>query len=243
MLKYFLFSSILFHLTLVALVGGSFTTEDIRSTAWSTHIVTLEGLSGLSGTGQDKASKEDKGIIASPKPRGENIGLRKAPQHDGADPSGQAEKTLKKTETSQADGANPTAGGLERGQGQDVGHMAGGVADTNVTRIPRGQGGFGKGAKGFGIGKTSTLPVALHEVQPVYPHRARQRNITGKVIISCTVNVDGSVADLVVIESFPRGVFDKSACAALKHWSFRPAIHQGRPAASRITVPFRFELD
>jgi len=236
MLKRFLFLSITLHLSLLLLVMGSFTDGDIASMAWSTYDVTLVGVSGMGGTGVANAEKADKERITSSKPRSTHSPRKQTPQKQATVKTELPKSTATKKSTSHNKPIKSRAGGRQQSAGE--GHI-----DSTPTGLPHGQGGFGQGHKGAGIGETNTLPVALRQVQPVYPRRARQRNITGKVIISCTVKVDGSVINPVVIESSPKGIFDKCACAALKQWTFRPALRQGSPVTSTITVPIRFELN
>lgn len=244
MLKYFLFSSIILHLSLGAFIVFSSTKAEVRSTTWSTYEVTLLGTSGMGGTGIANAEKTSKGLITSPKPRNKHSALKEKASKQNTGESNQSKRkspdnislhagsTISQTDALQKWTDNGNSMTAERG-----------LTESDPNGIPHGQGGFGHGHKRDGIGKTNTIPVAIHQVRPEYPRRARQRSITGKVVISCIVNIDGSVADPIIIKSSPEGIFDKCACTALKHWKFRPALHQGRPISSRITIPFRFELN
>lgn len=244
MLKYFLFSSIILHLSLGAFIGFSSTKAEVRSTTWSTYEVTLLGTSGMGGTGIASAEKASKGLISSPKPRNKQSALKKTASKQNMGEFSQSKgKSSDNSSLQTGSTINQTAALQKRTENGNNMTPEGGLTDSAPNGIPHGQGGFGHGQKKDGIGNTNTIPVAIHQIRPEYPRRARQRSITGKVVISCIVNTDGSVADPIIITSSPEGVFDKCACTALKHWKFRPALHQGRPIASRITVPFRFELN
>lgn len=69
----------------------------------------------------------------------------------------------------------------------------------------------------------------------LYPKAAR---IAGTDLFSClevTVNVDGSVSDIVVVEpGDPR--FDDAAKAAVGQWRYQPARKEGQPVAIRMRV-------
>ncbi len=75
-------------------------------------------------------------------------------------------------------------------------------------------------------------PKARHRV---YPKAAR---IAGTDLFSClevTVNTDGSVSDIVVVEPDDRK-FDEAAKAAVAQWRYLPARKEGQPVAIRMRV-------
>ncbi|HOZ05322.1 MAG TPA: energy transducer TonB, partial [Arenimonas sp.] len=56
---------------------------------------------------------------------------------------------------------------------------------------------------------TSSALVAISTPQPAYPAEAIRGGITGSVEVEFLVNRDGSVSDVKVIKSNPRGTFDR----------------------------------
>jgi TonB family protein len=85
-----------------------------------------------------------------------------------------------------------------------------------------------------------------HDVKPafpiVYPSPDFSRTdlplgYQGDVIVEVTIERDGSVGDLKVIQGVSRGV-DELAMAAVRNWRFRPAILDGSPIASKHDVHF-----
>ena len=78
---------------------------------------------------------------------------------------------------------------------------------------------------------------------PKYPAAAADAKVTGKVILVVEVAADGSVSDVQVETSEPRGVFDAAAVEAARKWNFDPAVRNGRPVAGRVRVPVWFEMD
>jgi TonB family protein len=83
----------------------------------------------------------------------------------------------------------------------------------------------------------------IHSVDPVYPPAALRDHVEGWVELSFTITESGSVSDIEVVDSAPRGVFESAASAALEQWRFRPRLANGQPVAHRSTVTLRFSVD
>jgi len=64
--------------------------------------------------------------------------------------------------------------------------------------------------------------VAVSTPQPVYPPEARRQRTTGEVTVAFTVNADGSVSNVDVLSSKPRGVFERPVQNAVRKWRFAP---------------------
>jgi len=86
-------------------------------------------------------------------------------------------------------------------------------------------------------------PVPRSTPIPVYPERAKQRSIEGRVLASVLVGTDGRVKNLAILESAPAGVFDAAVEAALKNWIFEPAKYKGQPVQTWVNIPFPFRLN
>ena len=76
---------------------------------------------------------------------------------------------------------------------------------------------------------------------PLYPKEAAEHNLSGKVVLLVDVNADGSVADAIVEQSEPGGVFDAQALAAVKKWQFTPGMKDGKPVGGQVRVPIEFD--
>lgn len=93
---------------------------------------------------------------------------------------------------------------------------------------------------------TAPLPVGgevkpaqlLKSVPPVYPSLAKAQHITGNVTIDALVDTSGSVADLKVISGPP--LLYRAALDAVKQWKYNPAVLDGQPTASHLTVTVQF---
>ena len=80
----------------------------------------------------------------------------------------------------------------------------------------------------------------IKETMPVYPPMARTARVEGVVVLEGTINVNGGVENLHVVSGHPMLIDE--AIRAVKKWKYRPAILNGQPTPSPITVTVRFVL-
>ncbi len=78
----------------------------------------------------------------------------------------------------------------------------------------------------------------LKRVAPTYPMIARQRRLSGVVVVQAEVGKDGKVSNMQLISGPP--VFREAAFEALKQWRFKPATLNGQPIeqATQIRMDF-----
>jgi protein TonB len=89
---------------------------------------------------------------------------------------------------------------------------------------------------------TDTLPQPKLKSPFIYPKGAKSKGVTGYVVLSVLVEVDGAVDKVEVVESSPEGVFDESAIAGIKNWRFSPGLQQGKPVKTWVKQKIRFSL-
>ncbi len=94
----------------------------------------------------------------------------------------------------------------------------------------------------FGMDEVDEKPRVLQKVNPVYPHRAKRRNIKGKVTVKFLVSVSGDVTKPSVVEAKPEGVFEQSVLQAIQRWRFKPGYYQGKPVPTWVILPIQFNL-
>jgi iron complex outermembrane recepter protein len=82
-------------------------------------------------------------------------------------------------------------------------------------------------------------PVVVHHVDAVYPPSALGERKHADVVLTVTVDADGHVSKVDVIESGGPDL-DEAATVAAREWTFVPAMRDGKPVASRIKMPFHF---
>ncbi len=86
------------------------------------------------------------------------------------------------------------------------------------------------------------MPELIQSPPPVYPQTAVERRWEGTVLLRLAVTAEGRVGGVEVIESSGHRVLDGEAARAVRAWRFVPALRDGRPAASFVRLPVRFEL-
>jgi protein TonB len=75
-----------------------------------------------------------------------------------------------------------------------------------------------------------------------YTQEARSNGVEGRLILRITVGADGSVTD-VQVQGSVDAALDAAAVAAVKTWTFKPAMRCGKAMAGGVfTLARRFEL-
>lgn len=92
----------------------------------------------------------------------------------------------------------------------------------------------------------SDAPVSASElrrinyVAPEYPPRALDQLLSGWVDLEFTVNAQGRVQDIVVLDAEPGNVFNSAAIAAARRWRYDPVVRNGEPVSLRARQRVRF---
>jgi TonB family protein len=60
----------------------------------------------------------------------------------------------------------------------------------------------------------------LHHAEPVWPEKALINKVHGSVTMSFSIKLDGSVHNILVTESSPKGVFEQTEKKALSQWRY-----------------------
>ena len=78
---------------------------------------------------------------------------------------------------------------------------------------------------------------------PAYPRMAKQRGITGTVLLQVLVGIDGRPLEVTVAQSSGNRELDEAARAqVLRRWSFQPASKNGQAVQAIGMVPIEFAL-
>jgi periplasmic protein TonB len=128
-------------------------------------------------------------------------------------------------------------GGIEGGV---VGGVAGGVPGGLVGMPPPPPPPPAPPAGPVHIGGQVKAPALLRRIEPVYPDVAVLAKLTGVVVLEATVDTDGAVTSVRVLQS--RGVLDKAAIGAVKQWQYTPLVLNGIPTSFVLTVTLNFAL-
>lgn len=76
-----------------------------------------------------------------------------------------------------------------------------------------------------------------------YPQWARDKGISGQVVLGLLINQFGQIESIKKISSTPEGVFDQVAMAYLKSWEFEPAQFQGNSVRVWAIQKVTFKLN
>lgn len=111
--------------------------------------------------------------------------------------------------------------GVRPGENPTVGNVrpdfirVGGPSFTGLTR---------GGGAAMGVDRDVT---PLIRVDPVYPPSLEGRGIEGSVRVQFDVTPAGTVRNVIVVASEPRGAFDEAALEAIARWRYNPRIVNG----------------
>lgn len=127
------------------------------------------------------------------------------------------------------------------GKGGNVGGGTGaGIGDGTGSGLGPGSGG-GTGGGVYRPGSGIDPPRLLREVKADYTEEARQRGISGEVVMEIVVRRDGSVGDVKVLQGLGGGLNDR-AVQAVRQWHFSPAHKQNEAVDVMVEVAVEFKL-
>ncbi len=90
------------------------------------------------------------------------------------------------------------------------------------------------------ISEGVTEPALIRKIAPTYPMQARSERLSGKVVLSATIDADGSIRDVAVVSGSP--ILADSAAKAVRQWRYSPAMLNGTPVAIQKQITFLFTL-
>lgn len=82
----------------------------------------------------------------------------------------------------------------------------------------------------------------VRAVQPDYPPDAYRSRAQGWVEVEFTVGADGSVSNASVVNSEPSRIFNNAALNAIKRWTFKPKMDNGKAVDDRLRRRIEFKL-
>jgi len=84
-------------------------------------------------------------------------------------------------------------------------------------------------------------PRAIYAPDPEYTEKARRMKISGTVVLSLIVGIDGLPRDVKVEKGLGYGL-DEKALEAARKWKFQPAVKDGQPFEKQIRLSMSFRL-
>jgi periplasmic protein TonB len=124
-------------------------------------------------------------------------------------------------------------GGVGTGEGTGIGEGTG-------SGIGEGSGG-GTGGGPYRPGSGVTPPRLLREVRADYTDQARRAGIEGEVLLEITVQRDGTVGDIRLLQGLGGGLNER-AMQAVREWRFAPAQLRGTNVDVIVEVAVEFRL-
>ncbi len=89
--------------------------------------------------------------------------------------------------------------------------------------------------------KSATPPHIIQQAAPTYPVEAREKGMSGAVVIDATIDDQGNVREPYVILSAGKPL-DASALTAVRQWKYTPVTVDGKPIAIETTIAVIFSL-
>jgi protein TonB len=90
------------------------------------------------------------------------------------------------------------------------------------------------------VGGAIQPPTKIRDAAPVYPQIAQAAGVSGIVIVSATIGIDGAVVDTAVLKAHP--LLARAALDAVRQWRFTPTRLNGEPVPVVMTVTVNFQL-
>ncbi len=80
--------------------------------------------------------------------------------------------------------------------------------------------------------------AAIKTVTPTYPPLAKQMKLSGSVELDAIIDESGNVSSVKVVKGNP--VLTNAAEQALKKWTFKPFVREGKPVKAAAMFAFSF---
>ena len=81
----------------------------------------------------------------------------------------------------------------------------------------------------------------LARPEPVYPRRARGKNVQGTVVLRVVLAASGKVEKIAVLKGLPEGLTEEAIRVA-RRIRFTPAEREGRTVSQSVIIEYNFNL-
>lgn len=95
----------------------------------------------------------------------------------------------------------------------------------------------------YDMGELDQTLIPLAQVPPVYPLRAKRREIEGWVDVKFLVTKQGTVDRVEILNADPENVFEQSVIRCVSSWRFKPGTVEGIPVKTWVQTRIRFKLE
>ena len=88
----------------------------------------------------------------------------------------------------------------------------------------------------------TTYPARVRtSARPTYTKEALDAKLEGAVLLSFTVEIDGTPSEIIVLRTLGKGL-DEKAVECLQQWRFQPATNALGPIPSKVRAEISFRL-
>jgi TonB family protein len=92
------------------------------------------------------------------------------------------------------------------------------------------------------VDKQIQRPEIVGQVVPEYTPEAREKRVTGVVVVETLIDREGCVRNARVLKGLPYGL-DESSLAAVKSWTFNPATLNGEPVKVYYVLTVNYQVE
>ena len=88
-----------------------------------------------------------------------------------------------------------------------------------------------------------TMPSLVSEPKPIpYPLWAVEQGWQGGITLAVEVRIDGSVGEIMVMQSSGHASIDQLAQNDVSDWRFHPAVKDGNSIVECVQIPIKFQI-
>ena len=92
----------------------------------------------------------------------------------------------------------------------------------------------------YKVGGDVSAPVLIHSVEPQYPDKTDETNVTGTVQVTIWVDSNGNPTHVRVTRGLGMGL-DLKAIEAVRQYRYKPAMKDGKPVMVELNVEVKFQ--
>lgn len=114
------------------------------------------------------------------------------------------------------------------------------LPDIAVPAVVAGGPSLGRWSPGDAAAEGDVIPIV--RINPQWPRAALLDRVEGWVKVEITILPEGTVSNVEILDSEPRGLFDRNTRTAVLKWIFKPAVVDGQAVSRQAvqTIDFSF---
>lgn len=99
-----------------------------------------------------------------------------------------------------------------------------------------------EGGRWLRVAEGVTPPVVVSRVEPAYPDEYRRAGVGGIVVMQVAISETGAIEDVSILKSLAPGL-DMAAADAVRKWTFKPGMKDGKavPVLFNLTINFKLK--